>query len=317
VVPGVGDEPYAEGWVGPLNAAIYPAETTRRSARSAAGCPAFKSKDTVLNRPGGDPASARTVCPGEHRLGEDGAAYDVVWWSPEPGVLELEREAPFGLRRDDLIVKEVAPEVLAGGKRAYRDWRQGRDAAIVAASTPSVAVRTATEAARGELPALDDVEVAIEQIAGAADRPGGTRFGTLVHALLADVPLAGVADDVIAQLASAHGRVLGADASEIAAAQRLLRDVLAHPRLVEASRAAAAGRCYRETPITWRLDDGAIVEGTVDLAYDAGEEIVVVDFKTDRELRGAIDEYERQIRIYAAAVGAATGRRARGVLLRI
>ena len=30
VVPAVGDEPYTEGWVSPLNAAIYPAESERR-----------------------------------------------------------------------------------------------------------------------------------------------------------------------------------------------------------------------------------------------------------------------------------------------
>ena len=103
VVPAVGDEPYAEGWVSPLNAAIYPAEHIRRQPSSAAGCPTFKSKDTVLERPDGDPATMRTVCPGEHRFGGGEQAYSVVWWSPERGVLNLDAEAPLGLRRDDLI----------------------------------------------------------------------------------------------------------------------------------------------------------------------------------------------------------------------
>ena len=64
VVPAVGDEPYTEGWVSPLNAAIYPAETERRVQQPANGCPAFQSKDSVLQRPNGDPASRSTVCPG-------------------------------------------------------------------------------------------------------------------------------------------------------------------------------------------------------------------------------------------------------------
>src|SRR5204863_1329987 len=55
VIPAVGDEPYAGGWVAPLNGAIYPDET-RRVQTQAAGCPVFKSKDTVLQRPDGDPA---------------------------------------------------------------------------------------------------------------------------------------------------------------------------------------------------------------------------------------------------------------------
>jgi len=43
----------------------------------------------------------------------------------------------------------------------------------------------------------------------------------------------------------------------------------------------------------------------------------VVDFKTDRELDGALDRYQRQVRIYAAAVAAATGRPTRAVLMRV
>jgi hypothetical protein len=43
----------------------------------------------------------------------------------------------------------------------------------------------------------------------------------------------------------------------------------------------------------------------------------VVDFKTDRELEGALDRYQRQVSIYAAAIAAATGRSARAVLMRV
>jgi ATP-dependent exoDNAse (exonuclease V) beta subunit len=317
VVSAVGDDPYAEGWVAPLNAAIYPAETSRRTAVAAAGCPAFRSRDTVLNRPDNDPATSRTVSPGLHPIGEGDSAYDVVWWSPEPGVLHLQAQTPFGLRRDDLIVKEVAPDVIAAGKRAYRDWRQGRDAAIAAASAPSLAVRTATEAARSDADAHAGISVSVETVPGATDRPGGTRFGTLVHLALADVPLAGADEALIGRIVSAHGRVLGAEPGEVAAARVVVRQVLAHPLLVDAGRAARQGRCYRETPVTLRQDDGSIVEGTVDLAYESGEGMVVVDFKTDREVRSALDQYERQVRIYAAAVAAATGRPTRAVLLRI
>ena len=318
VVPAVGDEPYSEGWIAPLNAAVYPPEGARRTADAARGCPLFKSRDSVLNRPNGDPATERTVRPGLHRLGTSDEPYEVVWWSPEPGVLGLGAQAPFGLRRDDLIVKEVAPEIVAAAKRAYRDWRQGRDAAVTAAAAPSIAVRTATEAARDSVASpVVDVPVHIEEIPGAAGRPGGPRFGTLVHAALADVPLTGVDAATLERLVAAHARVLGAEAAEVAAAVTVVGEVLAHPLLIDASRAAALGRCYRETPVTLRQADGAIVEGTVDLVFESGGAMVVVDFKTDRELDGALADYERQVRIYAAAVAAATGVAARPVLLRI
>jgi len=44
---------------------------------------------------------------------------------------------------------------------------------------------------------------------------------------------------------------------------------------------------------------------------------VVVDFKTDREMDGAFDRYQRQVSIYAAAIAAATGRPTRAVLMRV
>jgi ATP-dependent exoDNAse (exonuclease V) beta subunit len=59
------------------------------------------------------------------------------------------------------------------------------------------------------------------------------------------------------------------------------------------------------------------VEGNVDLAYVTDDEVVVVDFKTDRELDGALETYRRQVQIYAAAVGQALGKRARAVLMRV
>jgi ATP-dependent exoDNAse (exonuclease V) beta subunit len=45
--------------------------------------------------------------------------------------------------------------------------------------------------------------------------------------------------------------------------------------------------------------------------------MVVVDFKTDRELDGAIDRYRRQVQVYAAALASALARPARGILMRI
>jgi ATP-dependent exoDNAse (exonuclease V) beta subunit len=164
---------------------------------------------------------------------------------------------------------------------------------------------------------LDDIDVRIEQIASDVVRPGGPRFGTLVHALLADVPLARSGEEVLDRLASAHGRVLGAAAEEIAAAAGIVRRVLRHPLMVDAARASGESRCYRETPVTLRLDSGALIEGNVDLAYHADGHVVVIDFKTDRELEGALDVYRRQVQIYAHAIASATGRPARAVLMKV
>jgi ATP-dependent exoDNAse (exonuclease V) beta subunit len=330
VVPAIGDEPYTEGWIAPLNGAVYPPEDARRVQAPAPGCPAFRSKDTVLRRPDGDPASIFTVCPGEHRLGPalsgvegpPAAGFSVVWWAPDD--LSLGAQAPFGLRRDDLIVKDVNPAVLRKRLEAYEQWRASRDAAVTAASRPSVEVLTATEFAdrdsSARVPGVSDggtVRVDVVDAADGAARPGGARFGTLVHAVLAGVPLDPANDEATTRLAQAHGRVLGATADEIAAAAGVVRRVLEHPVLAAAARAAAQDRCYRETPVTLRLGSGALVEGNVDLAFVEHEEVVVVDFKTDRELEGAVETYRRQVQVYAAAIGAAWRRPARAILMRL
>jgi ATP-dependent exoDNAse (exonuclease V) beta subunit len=319
VVPAIGDGPYPDGWVSPLNAAIYPPEDARRTQTVAAGCPAFTSKDSVLKRPDGDPATRLTVCPGQHTLASPEGTHSVIWWSPEPAALSLGAQAPFGLRRDDLIVKDVPPIVLRQYLDDYREWKETRDAAVAAAEQPSIDVVTATRAAADSALMLPDesAAVTIETIDGSSERPRGSRFGSLVHALLADMPLASSAGVNVTRLAAAHGRVLDADPTEVAAAEDAVRRVFAHPMLRAAARAATEGRCYRETPITWRSDTGTLIEGFVDLAYAEDDGFVVVDFKTDRELEGALERYERQLRIYAGAVAAATGRPTRGVLMRV
>ena len=318
VVPAIGDEPYGEGWIAPLNRAIYPAEDVRREQTAAPGCPAFKSRDTVLKRPDGDPASFLTMCPGLHSVGEQGNEASVVWWSPD--AITLGVQAPLGLRRDDLIVKDVPPAVLRSQLDAYEAWRAQRRAAVDHAKVPSIRVLTATEwvkSGSGDWGlGIDAIGVSVESARAGASRPGGKRLGTLVHAVLADMPLDADAR-IVARLAEGHGRVLAATDDEVAAVKEVVDVVARHPVWQAAAKAGSEGLCYRETPVTLRIDDQTLVEGNVDLAFVAGDEVVVVDFKTDRELEGALDVYTRQVQTYAAAVGAALGKKSRGVLLRV
>ena len=65
-------------------------------------------------------------------------------------------------------------------------------------------------------------------------------------------------------------------------------------------------------------DTGAVVEGVVDLVFEEHGRSVVVDFKTDVEIgRVGLDRYRRQVALYAAAVGLATGAPVEAVLLRV
>jgi ATP-dependent helicase/nuclease subunit A len=69
--------------------------------------------------------------------------------------------------------------------------------------------------------------------------------------------------------------------------------------------------------VTYRHDSGTLVEGYVDLAFEENGSILVVDFKTDRELDGALDRYERQVSLYAAAIGRTAGLPTRAFLMRL
>jgi ATP-dependent exoDNAse (exonuclease V) beta subunit len=181
--------------------------------------------------------------------------------------------------------------------------------------------------------------VTIEDAGFGVMRPSGKRFGTLVHAVLATLPLdADLAD--VEDLAAMHAKLFGAPDEERDAAAGIAAKLLQHPRIGEARMAQAAGRrVWRETPVSLRLpstpsqtasqSDSSlraghapqetvhIVDGQIDLAYETESGWVVVDFKTDIEIVNAQDAYKRQVAMYCEAVKLATGQEATGVLLRI
>ncbi|HEY3154325.1 MAG TPA: UvrD-helicase domain-containing protein [Candidatus Binatia bacterium] len=335
VVPAVGDEP-REGWIQPLNTAIYPPKETRRQQVQAPGCVEFKSKDSVLVRPGGSAAATSTVCPGLHirrpgssdpllhppprSAGEErggSTEFSVVWWDPRS--LKLGAEAPLGIRRPELIVKDVAPDIVESGLAAYNSWRERRQRAVAAGSQSSVAVRTVTQSAKTAGEAAADSKlprVEIVELRRAANRPSGARFGALVHAVLASVPLDGDLN-VIQSLATIHGRILGAAGEETDAASKVVHAALAHPIFDGARHAAQQGRCRREVPIAWRDTNDLLIEGVVDLAFEQAEGWTVIDFKTDEEFRGNESAYRRQVATYASAIQAANGAEVSAILMRV
>ncbi len=244
-------------------------------------------------------------------------AYDVTWWDPH--ILHLGVPSPFGLHRDDLIVKDGDMFATEELKQQYERWRDERAAIIAAAERPTVRVQTATAAAAAAAQQGIDVAIAetsgirIVALPGAAGRPRGPRFGTLVHAVLATVPLDASAT-IVSRTAETHGRVLGAPGDEISAATTVVAAVLNHDLM---RRARGAERVRRETPVSWVQEDGTLIEGVLDLAFDEGDLTTVVDFKTDQELAAGESRYRAQVHQYASAVSRATGRRAAGILFRI
>jgi len=328
VVPVIGDGPYDGGWLDPLMKAVYPAESARREPVRAPGCPVFPSKDSVMNRPDGDPARPYTVAPGAHefpasasRTPDPGSrvptGYSIVWWDPH--LLHLGAVSTFGLRRDDLIVKDGDMFAVEERMAEYERWRRDRADVVGQAQRPSVRVQTATAwaAAAAELGIDDEIAAAstieIVELAGAAGRPRGPRFGTLVHAVLATVALDASADDILST-AETQGRMLLSTVEEIRAATAVATAVLGHDLMTRARRAAVLAR---ETPVTWLQKDGTMIEGVLDLAFEENGVTTVVDFKTDHELAAGESRYRAQVQQYVSAVVRATGGPARGILFKV
>ncbi len=298
-----------DGWVAPLNAAIYPPRARWASPHTAPGCPPF-GESTILDTPF-DRAMDACVYPGEH-------AHDrhrVVWWDPTR--LTLDVPASFGLRHETLLDKDVDPAVVRSDLEAVRAWGAARAATLARAATPRLRVQTATERAHAAAPdagaSIPDQDVELVLLPVADDRPRGARFGALVHAVLGGIALDATADEV-QRFVDMQARIVGATAEEILAASAVVTRALQQPLLAQAR---GATQCRRETPVTLPDADGTLVEGVVDLAFLQAETWMVVDFKTDPDIESQLPIYTRQVALYAAAIGGATQLATRAILMRI
>jgi ATP-dependent helicase/nuclease subunit A len=180
----------------------------------------------------------------------------------------------------------------ARGPGELTAWRAERAALAERARRPSVVAATTIAAA----------EPAPEPLGEGRSRSGraATAVGRAVHGVLQAIDLADPADlDAVAR-AQAAGEGLpgaGAEVAQLAAAALRAPSVRA---------AAASGRRWRELYVGAPIGDSA-VEGFVDLVYEDTDELVVVDYKTDRG-EGAAARHERQVAAYALVLEAALGR---------
>ncbi len=326
VVSTIGDQRFDDRWLSALNPAIFPPpdRSFTPETNHPPGCPEF-GLDNCL-RPNGVLRPKGSVTPGQHQ--PEAGEHRVVWW--DPCVLELGKQEDVGSRLNKLIAADEKGTRSQAGILAHAEWQASRTRVREASGMPSLRVATATEHALAMAASADGAEqrpqvpsgvaapqVTVESVGTDFSRPHGKRFGILVHAVLSVVDLeadrAGV--EAVTEL---QGRLLSATEEEVAAATETVARALAHPLLRRASAAAARGSLRRETPVAIELEDGLLVEGVVDLAFiDESGLWIVVDFKTDFEIGGRIDEYRNQVALYAKAISRASGLPSHGFLLRL
>ena len=305
VVPTLPPDAHFESWLSPLAPAFAPRPR-------ASGAPGLKvsgnASAAIAAASGGGPQAALL---GEHSL-----------WVWEPSTLGIERPVRAPLPDFELVRADgnAAPR---SGQR-YAEWLRGRARwesqlalgcrEVVAATelahrTPGIPPDLAARVAAVALVERDASCVLHERRSAEA-----RAFGILVHALLehafdstastglppTDVPPApSHSATALETLAAA----LTGDEALAAEALSRVRAALDQPLL---RRAAAAERRWHELPMVWRApgrEASPIVDGVVDLVFQAQGRLTVVDYKTDYALAAEqLGAYRLQVALYAEAL---------------
>jgi hypothetical protein len=303
VIPAVGDEPFPEGgWLSPMNKAIYPRRGEWRNSHPAPGCPPF-GDSSVIERPlDYDREGEFSVRPGLIR--PQSGDHEVVWW--DPSKLTLNVNGGLGFHQKEILADDGGVSLAA-----YREWQATRARAVETGSRPQYRVFVASQST--DRPPGETIPVETATVAKSARKAAGRRFGTLVHNVMRDVPLA--ADHAsVRRLVDWNARLLGAPDEERDAAALAVESALSHPLL---QRARRASRCHREYPLVSKLDDGRVLEGVIDLAFVENDQWIIVDFKTDADTTERRGQYERQLQWYGFALAQITSMAARAFLLQI
>lgn len=271
VIPTVGFDPKelvynGTSWLAPLLSAIYPLPADRRSPRPCPGAPSFGEETYIV---GPDTPPRPSVKPGLHK--SRGGGVDVAWW--DPAALPKKPAARFGIVDERYLAPEGHAEVAVS---AYADWRADLDELRATAREQSVVLAelgaAVDEAAR--------YPIAERALPGAGHRPGGRRFGQLVHRAARDLDLEATRSEVEA-LVGLHARSLRATDEERAHAVEALAGFLSDA-LVERARRAVT--CLQGGSVVEVSEDGTVVDVEVDLLFEetagAGSGWVALDLVT-------------------------------------
>ena len=132
--------------------------------------------------------------------------HEVVWW--DPYALDLGQE---GDEVQEKLLTRILKEDGGASLKAYHSWQEARAATIHAASAPRYDVFLASQSSDpppGDLAAVEYIASSLGR-----ERPGGRRFGALVHNALRDVEFTASREEIRA-LVELGARVLGASNEE-------------------------------------------------------------------------------------------------------
>ena len=223
------------------------------------------------------------------------------------------------LRAEELIAptleaeadQEATEQEIEAAVAGRATWISAREQLRAAAGEErDIEVASSRERARGPLAA----EVATFDAALVIGQGPPIPIGDAVHMVMERISLPGAEDlEVVADDVCKEGDIAD-DTDDVVA---MCRACLLAPSV---QRALAEGRFWREVPFVLSRardgtdpDRGPLVSGRVDMVSRDGDELVVIDYKTDKAVtedsaeRYALAHHAGQAEVYAQALSAATG----------
>lgn len=200
---------------------------------------------------------------------------------------------------------EVDPTALEAAGRARDAWKHDRDELLRRASLERVMTTASDPSKSRERPltaALSEVDESVVLPTGGP----AAEVGDALHQVMEHLdPAAPSGLDALAAAACAEHGLAAPQVGEVAAMAR---------RCLESDavrRALAAGAWHREVPFMVPRPDGTFASGRIDLLFREGEELVVLDYKTDAvsadEAPVAAERHRGQAEAYAEALRQTTG----------
>ena len=245
----------------------------------------------------------------------------------------LLRDLVWALPADEALVEVVDADAVAAPVVEHvlpRPAEDGDVAAAVAARSTWIDERDVLRELAGrerEIVTASSRERAVGPLAAEVATFGASLLvadgppipvGDAVHMVMERVSLPNASDlEAIADDVCLEGDIYDQKDDVVA----MCRACLAAPSV---QRAMAGGRWWREVPFVLARGDGTagapLATGRVDMVYEDAGELVVIDYKTDKDVTAdgaeshARDKHSGQAEIYAQALSAATGMPVREVI---
>ncbi|MGQ9646273.1 MAG: UvrD-helicase domain-containing protein [Thermodesulfobacteriota bacterium] len=227
---------------------------------------------------------------------------DLMFYDTNQLELEPKETAPF---RSPLNPEMKAGEASKLVLSQREKWKETQEELKKQAGIGR-AITTATEK-------VSEVERDDEWMISPVTKGEGAIFGKLVHRLFERMDWN--QPGWVERMAEIEGKALGATESMIKRAGQMIREAMDSPLL---QRVIKVGSYQKEVPFTYK-NNGTIIEGVIDVVFREGNDLVVLDFKTDlvkkEDLSSKIEHYQPQVRIYSDAIQNIFGKPPKEVIL--